>query len=137
MFITLTIHSITRWLVVLAGVITIVFLLQEINAKDHIFRKAKIAFVSYAHLMTFQALLGLGVYQQMKDVIPLQRYDFEHIGIMVLAAIVANVPQFLKKLPNEKYKKIALYATIASMVLVFAGVMSLGFARWIHIHGIF
>jgi len=138
MYILLTIHSITRWLVVLAGVLAIVFLTTELNTKEHVRRKAKIAYISFAHLMTLQALLGLGVLYQFSETIGIQRIDWEHAGTMIVAAIVANIPQFLKKMDTPAYKKAALYATIGALVLVLVGVASLGgIAKWTHIHGLF
>lgn len=137
MYILLTIHSITRWLVVIAAALTIVFLLTELNTKEHVRRKAKIAYISFAHLMTMQALLGFGVLYQLSETVGVQRYDWEHTGTMVIASIVANIPQFLKKMSGPAYKKAALYSTIGAVILIIAGVASLGMTRWIHIHGLF
>lgn len=138
MYILLTIHSITRWLVVITGILAIVFLLNELTSKEHVRRKAKIAYISFAHLMTMQTLLGLGVFYQFSETIGIQRFHWEHAGTMIIAAILANIPQFLRKLDSPAYKKAALYATVGALVLVIAGVASLGgFAKWTHIHGLF
>ncbi|HWS24151.1 MAG TPA: hypothetical protein VN226_06945 [Anaerolineales bacterium] len=138
MFILLTIHSILRWVIVIFSVLAIYFLARELSSSEPVSKKARIMAISFAHLMTMQVFLGLAfLYQWYEMFGSFTRQQWEHTGIMVIAAIVANIPQLRKNLSPVAYKKTALYSTIAALVLVIAGVASLGLIRWLHVHGIF
>lgn len=138
MFILLTIHSILRWVIVIFSLMSIYFLTRQLNGSEPVSKLARITTISFAHLMTLQVFLGLAfLYQWYEMTGSLTRQQWEHTGIMVIAAIVANLPQLRKNLSPDVYKKSLLYSTIAALVLVLAGVASLGLSRWIHVHGIF
>ena len=50
------------------------------------------------------------------------RYRWEHLGVMLVAVIVAHLPSMLKKLDDEKRYRNTLIAVVASLVLVVLGV---------------
>ena len=138
MFILLTIHSILRWVIVIFSVLAIYFLARELSSSEPVTKKTRITYISFAHLMTMQVFLGLAfLYQWYEMFGSFTRQQWEHNGIMLLAALVANIPQLKKNLSPAAYKKTALYSSITALVLVVAGVASLGLIRWLHVHGIF
>jgi len=138
LFILLTIHSILGWVIVIFSVLAIYFLSRELSSSEPGSKKTRIMAISFAHFMTMQVFLGLAfLYQWYEMFGSFNRQQWEHAGIMVVAAVVANIPQLRKNLSPAAYKKTALYSTIAALVLVVAGVASLGLIRWLHVHGIF
>lgn len=138
MFILLTIHSILRWVIVILSLLSVYFLAKELSGNEALSSKARIIYVSFAHLMTMQVFLGLAfLYQWYEMVGSFSRQQWEHTGIMLIAAVIANIPQLKKNLSPAAYKKTALYSSLGALILVIVGVTSLGIIRWLHIHGIF
>jgi uncharacterized membrane protein YphA (DoxX/SURF4 family) len=126
MNIVLEIHSGIRWLIVAAAVIAAVrFLLGwlrnlEFGAMD----RGSLAGVS--GLMDLQVLVGF-VYFLWSGLGSgaFARYRFEHLVIMLAAALVAHLPGRWKNLESRMRFRRALLAVLGMLVLVFIGVSRL------------
>jgi hypothetical protein len=133
-----TIHSITRWLVTLTAIV-LVFRLALGLIKQQPFDKTANALTgAFGGLMDTQLLLGLLFFVLDglgKTGFP--AYRWEHAVTMLLAVIVAHLPAMWKKKDDSVRTRNTLIAVSMSLLLVILGVGSLGWGRWLHVHGLF
>jgi membrane protein YdbS with pleckstrin-like domain len=136
MTLLLLLHSLNRWLIVVASILAIYFLVKNILAKTSLSKNARVTASIFTGLMDLQLLLGLAVY--VLPVIPISRVQNEHAGIMVLAVIVAHMPAMFRKKDSTTYPALMLAAVVTAMILIILGIVPIGgLVRWTHIIGLF
>lgn len=132
MAIFLTIHSINRWLIVIASLIAIFFLAKDILAKTSISKNARIFSSLFGGLMDLQLLLGLAAFALPK----IMGDRNHHAGIMFAAVIVSHLPAIFKKKNPANYPAIMLGAIVLALVLIVVGIVPIGgMVRWTSIFG--
>jgi hypothetical protein len=136
----LTIHSIVRWLTVFVAVALIVkFALGWL--KQHSFDKtARALSGAFGGLMDTQLLLGLIFFIWNGSMIEGGfglRHRWEHLGVMVIAVVIAHLPAMWKKKDDTTRYRNTLFAVLAALVLIIVGVATLPGNRWLHITGLF
>jgi len=133
MTIFLTIHSINRWLIVVASLIAIYFLAKDILAKTSISKNARIFSSLFGGLMDLQLLLGLVAFALPN----INGGRNDHAGIMFAAVIVSHLPAIFKKKNPANYPAIMLGAIVLALVLIVVGIVPIGgMVRWTSIFGI-
>ena len=127
------IHSWLRWVVMLVAIIAIVKYAIGLARKQSFDKMANGLMRGYSGLLDLQGTVGL-VYLLISGFsgvgFPMQR--FEHMGAMILAMVVGHLPARLKADSDGVRYRNALLAVIGSLVLIAAGVASLGggATRW-------
>jgi hypothetical protein len=116
----LMLHSIVRWVIVFVGLFALVKFLIGWLRKSEFTKKDRRLSAGFSGLMDLQVTLGLIFFfwSGMSAGFPLFR--IEHMVIMLLAAVAAHLPSFMKKAEN-KYA-VAFFAVLGALVLVFIGV---------------
>jgi hypothetical protein len=127
------IHSDTRWLVVLVGVVALVKFLIGWLGKGKFQKFDRILTSAFSGLVDLQVLLGLVflIWSGLAGVgFPRQR--LEHAFIMIIAAVVAHLPSRWKSLGDTKRFRNSFLAVLGVGVLIFLGVVLLpgGMVRW-------
>ncbi len=126
MDILLVIHSHTRWLILLVAVFAIVkFTIGWLRGSDFKGMDRGLA-AGFSGLMDLQVTLGL-VFLIWSSVAgaPFTPSRIEHLVTMVIAAAVAHLPALWKKSANNIRFRNTLFCIVASLVLVFMGVVRL------------
>jgi hypothetical protein len=137
MFFLLTLHSIVRWVVILAAVAAIVKLVIGLAQKGDYDKTTRGLVSAFSGLMDTQVLLGLlfFVWNGMAGAgFPRQRW--EHLVIMLVAVVVAHLPAMWKKAEPQIRLRNTLAAVVGSLVLVIIGVSVLQPNRWLVIFGL-
>lgn len=137
MFFLLTLHSIVRWVVILAAVAAIVKLVIGLAQKGDYDKTTRGLVSAFGGLMDTQFLLGLlfFVWNGMAGAgFPRQRW--EHLVIMLVAVVVAHLPAMWKKAEPQIRLRNTLAAVVGSLVLVIIGVSMLQPNRWLVIFGL-
>ena len=120
------IHSDTRWLVVLVGVVALVKFLIGWLGKGKFQKFDRILTSAFSGLIDLQALLGI-VFLSWSCVagagFPRQR--LEHAFIMIVAAVVAHLPARWKSLGDTKRFRNSFLAVLGVAALIFVGVVLL------------
>lgn len=138
MSILLIIHSITRWLVVLAALALIIRLVLGWLQKRPFDKSATALSTGFSGLMDTQMLLGLLLFVLGGfGGIGFPAYRLEHAIFMLLAVVAAHLPTMWKTAGDAMRTRNTLMAVLASLLLVVLGVSPLGWARWLHITGLF
>ena len=127
------IHSDWRWLIVLLAVAAVIRLAVGLFGRQEYDRSARILTSLFAISIDIQVLLGLAymIWQGIEnDLWP--RYRFEHLVVMVIAAIVAHLPSRWRNAPELTRYRNDLLAVLAVIVIIFVGVVLLpgGVNRW-------
>ena len=134
----LTLHSILRWVTILVAVAALIkFGIGWFGKKtyDDTANRLRVVFTS---LMDVQLLLG-GFYLVLGGLLGFgwPTYRFEHLGIMVVAVVLAHLTGLGKdKGDNIRYRNGFLFL-LASVLVVVIGVSLLPGGRWMHISGLF
>ncbi len=133
------IHSLLRWLVVLAALITIAKLAMGLLRQSDFDRASRALVAAFGGLMDLQALLGL-VLLIWKGLIEgnlfnfadaLARSRWEHLLVMLVAVVAAHLPTRWKDKPAPLRTRNTLIAVVVSLALVVVGVFTLIGNRWI------
>ncbi len=135
MIILLTIHSITRWLIVLVALALIARLIVGLVKKQPFDKAARSLTMAFGGLMDTQMLLGI-LYLLWSGFgeMGFPRYRLEHTLAMVVAVIVAHLPAMWKKAEDGTRTRNTLIAVVVSLLIIFIGVVPIGgWARWWHI----
>ena len=131
----LTLHSINRWFIIIFALLAIIMLVKDILARTEASKNSKIYSSIFTGLMDLQLVLG-GAAFMLPDMSDGGRHM--HMGVMILAIIVAHLPAVFKKRNPAIYPKVMLGAIIVALALVIYGVSALGGQdRWLHVWGIF
>ncbi len=140
MTVLLTLHSITRWLAVFAGLAVLVRFALGLAKKQPYDRLAQTLASAFAGLMDTQLLLGLAFFLWSGAASPgvfSLRYRWEHLAVMLLAILAAHLPAMWKKRSDETRYRNGLIAFAVSILLVVVGVFALPGNRWLSIAGLF
>lgn len=137
MLFLLTLHSIVRWLVILAAVAAIVKLVIGLVQKSDYDKMTRGLVSAFAGLMDTQLLLGLlfFVWSGMAGA-GFPRHRWEHLVLMTVAVVVAHLPSMWKKAEPQTRLRNTLVAVAGSLVLVIIGVSMLQPNRWLVIFGL-
>jgi hypothetical protein len=123
----LMIHSITRWLVVLVGVIAIVKFLIGWLGKNSFQKMDNGLAAGFGGLMDLQATLGLILllWNGLVDGAGFPRYRLEHMGVMIVAVVLTHLSARWKKSEDGvRFRNTALLF-LGVLVLIFAGIATL------------
>ncbi len=125
--ILLIIHSFTRWLVVLVGVIAIIkFLISWLKKSP--FEKIDTRLVAaFSGFMDLQVTLGLILllWNGLIDGAGFPRYRLEHTGVMIIAAALTHMSARFKKAEDTIRFRNTFLLYLGVFVLIFAGIASL------------
>ena len=116
-------HSIVRWLIVLVGVFALVKFLAGWLRKGEFTKMDRGLSAGFSGLMDLQVLLGFVFFFWNGSDVGYPMFRIEHMTTMLVAAVVAHLPSFMKKAENKF--AVGLYAIIGALVLVFIGVSRL------------
>lgn len=127
------IHSDWRWIIVLLAVAAVIRLAIGLFGRQEYDRSSHILTLLFRISVDIQVLLGMiyfiwhGVEN---DLWP--RYRFEHMAVMIVAAIVAHLPTRWRNAPEITRYRNDLLVVLATMVIIFVGVVLLpgGVDRW-------
>ncbi len=136
----LTLHSIVRWLAVLAAVAVIIKFALGWLQKQPFDKTARALYGAFTGMMDLQLLLGFIFFFWNGLMIPgglTLSYRLEHLVTMVIAVVVAHIPAMWKKSADNMRYRNTLIAIVISLLLIFAGVASLPGNRWLTITGLF
>jgi hypothetical protein len=111
-------HSGLRWLIVAAAVAAVVFFGYSWLSKKYAAKPARILTAAYSGMLDMQVLLGL-ILLFTTGVI---RYRLEHMGVLILAALVAHLPRKWRDSAEEIYYRNTFLTILASLVLIYIGV---------------
>jgi len=116
-------HSIIRWLIVVVGLFALVKFLIGWTRKSEFTKMDRGLSACFSGLVDLQVTLGFIFFfwNGMSTGFPMFR--IEHMITMLVAAVVAHLPSFMKKAENKF--AIGLYAIVSALVLVFIGVARL------------
>ena len=117
-------HSIVRWLIVVLGAFVLGKLIVGWLGKSKFTKMDKGLSSGFSGLMDLQVLLGF-IYFFWNGLTGagFPMFRIEHMVTMLVAAVVAHLPSFMKKAENKF--AIGLYAVVGALVLVFIGVARL------------
>ena len=123
MAILLTIHSIVRWVIVLLAFVAIIkFGIGAFSSGT--FKSMDRGLSSgFSGLMDLQVLLGL-IYFLWNGFATSTwpAYRFEHMSVMLVAAVVAHLPARWKNAPDKMRFRNALLAVLFALFFVYVGV---------------
>lgn len=113
-------HSIVRWLIVLVGLFSLVKFLVGWARKSEFTKMDRGLSAGFSGLMDLQVLLGFVFFFWNGSVVGYPMFRIEHLVTMLVAAVVAHLPSFMKKAGNKF--TVGLYAIVGALVFVFIGV---------------
>jgi hypothetical protein len=134
----LTLHSILRWILILAALAAIAKLVLGLVKKQEYDKMAGGLVSAFGGLMDTQLLLGLLFFIiNGMDVGFGLRHRWEHLAVMFIAVIVAHLSSMWKKKDSATRQRNTLLAILAALALVVVGVSMLPGNRWLSIAGLF
>ncbi len=138
MTILLTLHSILRWVIVLAALALIIKFALGLIQKQPYDKAARGLVSAFGGLMDTQLLLGTAFF--VWSGLAIQggfglRHRWEHLAVMLAAVIVAHLPVMWKQRDDQTRYRNGLAAILVSILLVVAGVFALPGNRWLTISG--
>lgn len=117
----LVLHSIVRWLIVVAGVLGLGKFLMGWLRNSGFTKMDRGLSAGFSGLMDLQVLLGfLLFFWSGLAGGGFAMYRIEHMVTMLVAAVVAHLPSFMKKAQNQF--AVRILAIVGALVLVFLGV---------------
>jgi len=119
-------HSHTRWLVLLVGIIAIVkFAIGWLRGGSFKGMDRGLA-AAFSGLMDLQVTVGLIFLIWTSAVgVPFTPNRIEHLTTMLIAAVVAHLPAMWKKSADNIRFRNTLFCVVGALALVFVGVMRL------------
>ncbi len=118
----LVLHNIMRWVVVVLAIYALVRMYKGLFGKGEFLESDRKSLSWFAISMDIQLLLGLVLYiggQWWQNSI--RFFAMEHIGIMIVAVVLAHLAVILSKRAQEsagKFKRGAIYATLAVLAVL-------------------
>ena len=133
MGIFLTLHSINRWLILIAALAALIHLAKDSIEKKEASKVSRIASSAFTGLMDLQVVLG-GISLMLPKIMG----DREmHMTYMLLAVVIAHLPAIVKKRNPAQYPLVMALAIVISIALIILGVAEIGGAvRWLTIFGL-
>ena len=120
----LMIHSIVRWLIVVMGLFALGKFLVGWVSKSEFSKMDRGLSAGFSGLMDLQVLLGfLFFFWSGLTGGGFALYRIEHMVTMLIAAMVAHLPSFMKKAQNQF--AVRFLAIVGALILVFFGVVFL------------
>ncbi|MBE2183099.1 MAG: hypothetical protein IAE89_06720 [Anaerolineae bacterium] len=124
-------HSGFRWIVMLAAVVALVYMIYGLVTRRAYDRRAGLVMTIFVRCIEIQWLLGLILI--VLKAIALGGFLpawWGHLILMTVAVVVAHMYMGFKRRPDNIRYVIGLVAIIAVLVLIILGVMALGGSRW-------
>ena len=119
-------HSGWRWIVVLATVAALVWMLVGLLQKRSYDTTARRIMLAFSISIDIQWLLGLVLLLIRLSQVGLQPVYTEHLVIMTVAVVVGHLPARWKNAADSVRYRNGLIAVIAVLVLVYVGVARVG-----------
>jgi hypothetical protein len=123
----LMIHSIVRWLIVLAGLAALIKFAIGWSRGGTFAAMDRGLAAGFSGLMDLQVTLGLILllWNGLVDGAGFPRHRLEHTGVMIVAAILGHLHTRWKKADDTTRFKYEFLLILGALVLVFAGVAAL------------
>ena len=117
-------HSVLRYLVLLAGLMTLVYALYSVVLGQPYSRGLRRVAGAFAGLLHLQVLLGFVLLVSGRFYPAL----IGHIFMMIMAALAAQVPlSVLRRRPPEERRPMPqLIGTVLALALIWGGILSIG-----------
>ena len=115
-------HSGLRYLVLLAGIAAVVYLVIGIARGTDFDKLAKILSGAYVGLLDVQVLLGILLWFS----IPTYGALYGHMVMMLLAATAGHMTNIVNKRREQPSWSVALAGVVISLILIVGGIMSIG-----------
>lgn len=126
MEILLSLHSIVRWIVVIAALITLVVLAMTWRRNEQRRQTDRTMMSVFTGLLDTQMLIGIILLAWMSVAGgALPRYRMEHAATMILAVIVAHASAIWKRRTPAVRARNTLFLVLFVLVLIWAGVQRL------------
>lgn len=116
-------HSILRWIIVVVGLFALVKFFAGWRNKAEFGKKDRGLSAGFSGLVDLQVTLGFLFFFWNGSVVGYPMSRIEHMVTMLIAAVVAHLPSFMKK--SENKFAVGLFAIIGALVLIFIGVARL------------
>lgn len=126
MSIVLFLHSWLRWIILVVAVAALVKHAIGLIQKQPYDKAARGLMAAFSGSMDLQVLVGLILIVLIGGP---QRMHFEHLGTMIVAAVVAHLPAVWKKKADSVRYRNNILVIIGALLLIVAGIMPLG-NRW-------
>lgn len=125
MTILLEIHSILRWVIVIAGLIAIVKFLIGWVQKSEFGKMDRGLSSGFSGLIDLQVVLGL-VYFLVTGFggVGFPSSSIEHTVTMLIAAVVAHAPAMFRKRPLNRFA-VSFFAVLGALLVIYIGVARL------------
>jgi hypothetical protein len=122
----LTLHSIVRWLIVIVAFAAIIKFAIGAFSKGEFKPMDRGLSSGFSGLMDLQVLLGL-IYFLWSGIASSAwpGYRFEHLAVMLVAAVVSHLPARWKKASDRMRFRNALFAVLFALFFVYVGVSRL------------
>jgi hypothetical protein len=135
--ILLSLHSITRWLILIAGIYSIYLAVSGLVKKTDWTKKDNLAGILFASMADLQLLLGLILYFFVSPITTGALRDFggamsnagtrfftvEHSTVMVIGLILVHVGRTLSqkgKTDHQKHLRAAIWFSVALVIILLA-----------------
>jgi hypothetical protein len=116
----LMLHSLVRWVIVFVGLFALVKFLVGWVRKSEFTKKDRRLSAGFSGLIDLQVTLGFIFFIWNGMLVGFPMFRIEHMLIMLLAAVVAHLPSFMKKAENKF--AVAFFAVLGALVLIIMGV---------------
>jgi hypothetical protein len=117
----LMLHSLLRWVIVLVGLFAVLRFLSGWLRKSDFTSMDRGLSAGFSGLMDLQVTLGfIFFFWSGLSGSGFPRFRIEHMTIMLIAAILAHLPTFMKKAANRF--AVGLAAVAGALILVYFGV---------------
>jgi len=116
-------HSILRWIIVVMGLFALVKFLVGWMRKAEFGKMDRGLSAGFSGLIDLQVTLGFIFFFWNGSVVGYPMTRIEHMITMLVAAVVAHLPSFMKKAENKF--AVGLLAVIGALVIIFLGVYRL------------
>lgn len=124
-------HSGVRWIVMLAAVVALIYMIFGLVTRRAYDRNASLLMVIFVRSIEIQWLVGLVLL--ILYAIALGSFLpawWGHLILMTIAVVVAHMFMGFKRRPDSARYVVGIVAIVATLVLVILGVMALGGSRW-------
>lgn len=116
----LMLHSLVRWVIVFVGLFALVKFLVGWVRKSEFTKKDRRLSAGFSGLIDLQVTLGFIFFIWNGMLVGFPMFRIEHMVIMLLAAVAAHLPSFMKKAENKF--AVAFFAVLGALVLIIMGV---------------
>ncbi len=111
-------HSGIRWAIVVAAVAALILFGYSWLGKKSFPKPARILTVAYSGLLDMQVLLGIILLIMAGS----SRERFEHMTMMILAAVLAHLPSRWRKAEKDNLDRNIFLAILGTLILIYLGV---------------